>query len=106
MEQTRAEQQPEMGPGGVPRGAQTHQYYRIGDIPARFDNPDWFQGYGGKKQHPMYRTSGSDYGGKPPSVHTMQTQFFAKSQKFSQHLGSCGMYRNYSLNTETEKSKV
>ena len=23
-----------------------------------------------------------------------------------QHLGQCGMYRNYSLNTETDKSKV
>ncbi|XP_076448465.1 piercer of microtubule wall 1 protein-like [Babylonia areolata] len=104
MEQNASEQ--EMGPGGVPRGAQTHQYYRTEDIPARFDNPEWFQGYGGKKQHPMYRTSSSTYGGKSPSVHTMPTQFYARSQKFSGHLGSCGMYRNYSLNTEMDKSKV
>eukprot|EP00745_Piridium_sociabile_P015337 TRINITY_DN2271_c0_g1_i3.p2 TRINITY_DN2271_c0_g1~~TRINITY_DN2271_c0_g1_i3.p2 ORF type:complete len:116 (+),score=29.16 TRINITY_DN2271_c0_g1_i3:61-408(+) len=82
MEQA-AEQQ-EIGPGGVPRGAQTHQYYHVSDIPARFDNPDWFQGYGGKKQHPMYRTSASTYGGKTPSVHTMPTQFYAKSQKFTE----------------------
>eukprot|EP00745_Piridium_sociabile_P015336 TRINITY_DN2271_c0_g1_i1.p2 TRINITY_DN2271_c0_g1~~TRINITY_DN2271_c0_g1_i1.p2 ORF type:complete len:105 (+),score=23.37 TRINITY_DN2271_c0_g1_i1:82-396(+) len=104
MEQA-AEQQ-EIGPGGVPRGAQTHQYYHVSDIPARFDNPDWFQGYGGKKQHPMYRTSASTYGGKTPSVHTMPTQFYAKSQKFTEHLGSCGMFRNHSLNTEKDKSKV
>ena len=29
----------EMGPGGVPKGAQTSDYYRINDIPGRFDNP-------------------------------------------------------------------
>lgn len=44
---------------------------------------EWFQGYGGKNQHPMYRTSNSNYGARAPSVHTMPTQFHAKSQKFS-----------------------
>ncbi|XP_025106834.1 UPF0691 protein C9orf116-like isoform X1 [Pomacea canaliculata] len=67
---------------------------------------EWFQGYGGKNQHPMYRTSNSNYGARAPSVHTMPTQFHAKSQKFSMHLGKCGMYRNCSLNTEVDKSKV
>jgi len=102
MEQAQAE----MGAGGVPKNAQTSQYYRTQDIPARFDNPDWFNGYGGKAQHPMYSTEASRYGGKKPSVHTMPTQFYAKSQKFSEHLGTCGMYRNFSLNTEMDKSKV
>ncbi|KAK7102639.1 hypothetical protein V1264_020829 [Littorina saxatilis] len=103
MEQTASV---EMGPGGVPKGAQTHQYYRTQDIPARFDNPDFFQGYGGKNQHPMYRTTSAGYGANVPSVHTMPTQFHARSQKFSEHLGTCGMYRNFSLNTEADKSKV
>ena len=44
---------------------------------------DWFQGYGQKKQHPMYRTSAAEYGAKAPTVHTMPTQFHAKSQQFS-----------------------
>ncbi|XP_076469529.1 piercer of microtubule wall 1 protein-like [Babylonia areolata] len=68
--------------------------------------PGWTQGYGGKPQHPMYTTSSNNYGAKAPSVHTVPTQFYAKSQQFSQHLGQCGMYRNYSLNTEVDKSKV
>ena len=36
----------------------------------------------------------------------MPQQFHAKSQKFSQHLGQCGMYRNNSLNTAVDKSPV
>ena len=53
---------------------------------------DWFQGYGGKKQHPMYITTTSSYGAKPPSVHTMPTQFYARSQKFSEVLYRCARY--------------
>nr|KAG5687429.1 hypothetical protein BaRGS_019828 [Batillaria attramentaria] len=66
----------------------------------------WFQGYGTKKQHPMYSTEANKYGGKPPSVHTMPTQFHARTQKFSKHLGACGMYRNHSLNTDLDRSNV
>ncbi|ESO93983.1 hypothetical protein LOTGIDRAFT_209481 [Lottia gigantea] len=97
----------EYGAGGVPKGAKTHEYYRVQDIPARFDNPDWFQGYGGKQQHPMYRTtSASAYGSRAPSVHTLPTTFHGKSQQFSEKLGKCGMYRNHSLNTAKDQSPV
>ena len=41
-----------------------------------------------------------------PTVHTMPTSFHAKSQKFSEHLGQCGMYKNQSLNTSMDKSIV
>lgn len=91
---------------GMPENAKTSDYYRTSNIPNRFENPGWFQGYGGKKQHPMYRTTSMTYGQKAPSVHTMPTSFHCKSQKFSAHLGTCGMYKNYSLNTATDKSKV
>lgn len=96
----------DFGAGGVPKGAKTSEYYRVQNIPGRMDNPDWFQGYGCKKQHPMYSTEAARYGSKPPSVHTMPTQFHARTQKFSQHLGACGMYRNHSLNTDVDKSNV
>ncbi|KAK3103005.1 hypothetical protein FSP39_015700 [Pinctada imbricata] len=99
-------QAPECGAGGVPVNSKTSEYYRTDNIPNRFDNPDWFEGYEQKKQHPMYRTSSSDYGAKKPSVHTMPTMFHAKSQKFSKHLGTCGMYRNHSLNTHLDQSRV
>ncbi|XP_078662566.1 piercer of microtubule wall 1 protein-like [Branchiostoma floridae x Branchiostoma belcheri] len=93
---------------GIPKGAKTSEFYRVHEkLPARFDNPDWFQGYRSKPgPHPQYRTSNGDYGGRNPNVHTMQTQFHGRSQKFSQHLGVCGMYRNHSFNTYVEKSKV
>ena len=29
----------EVGPGGVPKGAKTSDYYRVKDIPNRFDHP-------------------------------------------------------------------
>lgn len=43
----------------------------------------WFQGYGGKQQHPMYRTSGQDYGSRVPTVHNMPKSFHGRTQKFS-----------------------
>ncbi|GFR66766.1 UPF0691 protein C9orf116 [Elysia marginata] len=98
--------QQELGPGGVPLDAKTSEYYRTQDLPQRFENPIVFQGYGAKPQHPMYTTEASKYGCKKPSVHTMPLCFYAKSQKFSEHLGKCGMPRNYSLNTSADKSVV
>lgn len=83
----------------VPKGAKTSDYYRVVSIPERFNNPDCFQGYEHKPQHPMYRTTNKDYGGRPPTVHNMPNSFHAKSQKFSEGLGKCGMFRNHSLNT-------
>lgn len=92
---------------GVPPDSKTSDYYRTYDIPKRFDNPDWFKGYSQSKPvHPIYRTSNSDYGSRPPSVHTMPTRFAAKSQEFSEQLGSCGMYKNHSLNTAVDSSNV
>ncbi|KAL5014671.1 hypothetical protein ScPMuIL_008941 [Solemya velum] len=99
------------GGGNVPEqqaqtGEKTSDYYQTRNIPNRFDNPDWFQGYGGQKQHPMYRTSATEYGSKAPSVHTMPTCFHGRSQKFSLHLGTCGMYKNHSLNTALDQSRI
>ncbi|XP_064632610.1 piercer of microtubule wall 1 protein-like isoform X2 [Lineus longissimus] len=96
----------ELGSGGVPKGAKTSDYYRVHNIPNRFDNPDWFQGYGNKPQNPMYMTSSSSIGKLSPTVHTMPTSFHCKSQKFSEHLGKCGPFRNHSMNTALDKSIV
>ena len=56
--------------------------------------------------HPLYQTSASTYGELTPSSDTAPSTFHGKSQRFSQHLGVCGMYRNHSLNTSMDKSKV
>lgn len=93
--------------GGIPEGAQTSDYYKTDEnLPQRFDNPGLFKGYGGKQQHAMYRTSGQEYGSRAPTVHNMPKGFYGRSQKFSNHLGKCGMYRNHSLNTGLDQSKV
>jgi len=94
------------GAGGVPSDAKTSEYYRTKDLPQRFEHPDVFKGYGKKPQHPMYTTEASTYGAKPPSVHTVPLCFHARSQGFSEHLSKCGMPRNFSLNTSTDKSVV
>ena len=60
--------------------------------------------YSSRDPHPIFRTSNMTYGSKPPNVHTIQTTFQPRSQKFSTHLAACGMYRNHSLNTDMEKS--
>lgn len=65
-----------------------------------------FKGYPEKKVNPLFRTTNSDYGGKRPNVHTMPTNYFPNTSGFTEHLGKCGMYRNQSLNCNTDKSKV
>jgi len=93
---------PEVGP----QGEITSDYYHTENIPERFEHPEMFHGYGNKPQNPMYRTTNMTYGNKTPTVHTMPTTFRARSQKFSVHLGTCGMYRNKGLNTALDQSKV
>ncbi|XP_065829834.1 piercer of microtubule wall 1 protein-like [Oscarella lobularis] len=110
-------------------GEKTSDYYRTHNLPERFNQPvaknignpvftfegtiatensreDCFRGYGSKNEHPMYRTATSSYGSHAPNVHTVPTSFHGRSQKFSEHLGKSGMYRNHSLNTSSDKSKV
>ena len=45
---------------------------------------DMMQGFGRKEHNPMYKTSASDYGSGLPNYHTMPTEFYYKSQKFSE----------------------
>ncbi|XP_047122377.1 piercer of microtubule wall 1 protein isoform X1 [Hydra vulgaris] len=87
-------------------GAKTSDYYQTESLPNKFNNPDVFKGYGSKQSNPMYITSANEYGSHPPTVHTMPYAFHSKNQKFSEHLGQCGMYRNYSLNTSVDKNPV
>jgi len=93
-------------PAERPQKEQTSDYYRTNNIPARFENPDSFEGYGSQPQNPLYRTTNMTYGSRSPTVHTMPTTFRARSQQFSVHLLTCGMYRNKGLNTAETKSIV
>ena len=87
--------------------ASTQDYYKLSaQVPDRFKQPDGFKGYGKHDQNPLYMTSSSDYGCRQPTVHVMPQTFHAKSQKFTGHLGQCGMYRNHSLNTAVDKNPV
>ncbi|XP_071960401.1 piercer of microtubule wall 1 protein-like [Antedon mediterranea] len=84
----------------------TSDFYRTHNLPDRFEHPECFQGYNTKSQNPMYRTTSMEIGSRSPTVHHMPNSFHARSQQFSVHLGTCGMYRNHGLNTSTDKSKV
>jgi len=44
---------------------------------------DWFEGYAHYQPHPLYLTTNSDYGSRPPNVHTMHNMFFDRPQKFT-----------------------
>ncbi|XP_053551481.1 piercer of microtubule wall 1 protein [Bombina bombina] len=86
----------------------TSDFYRVTEhLPAKFNHPDqWLPGYRSKATNPLYRTSNQTYGSRPPTVHEMPTSFNAISDKFSEKAIKCGMYRNNSLNTFSDKCYV
>ncbi|XP_058549639.1 piercer of microtubule wall 1 protein [Neofelis nebulosa] len=85
----------------------TSDYYRIdGDLPVRFNNPEWFRGYGTKEPVSVYRTSNQAYGSRAPTVHEMPKVFYPNLGKFSRQLAAGGMFRNNTFNVCVEKSVV
>ncbi|XP_067826110.1 piercer of microtubule wall 1 protein-like [Heptranchias perlo] len=98
---------PDLDLTSPPAPARTSQYYRVHPgVPERFEHPDCFKGYRSLKINPIYRTTNQTYGSDSPTVHEMPTSYHAISQKLSNHLSKCGMYRNHGLNVGTEKSLV
>ncbi|XP_006863880.1 PREDICTED: UPF0691 protein C9orf116 homolog [Chrysochloris asiatica] len=90
-----------------PPPEKTCDYYRVSaDLPARFNNPGWFQGYRCKQPASVYSTSNQAYGGQAPTVHEMPKVFYPNSSKFSRKLAAFGMYQNNTLNVRVEKSFV
>ncbi|CAF4373161.1 unnamed protein product [Rotaria sp. Silwood2] len=86
-------------------GEKTSDQYRTFDIPAKFDNPNWWQGYSKKEPNPLYRTTAQDYGAEKPNIHTMPTVYRTQSSAFTGHLGKCGIYRYQGLNTAVDKGR-
>ncbi|CAF1165541.1 unnamed protein product [Adineta steineri] len=86
-------------------GDKTSDQYRTFNIPAKFDNPDWWQGYTKKEPNPLYRTTAQDYGAEKPNIHTMPTVYRTQSSAFTEHLGKCGVYRYQGLNTAVDKGR-
>ncbi|XP_022357572.1 UPF0691 protein C9orf116 homolog isoform X2 [Enhydra lutris kenyoni] len=63
---------PAPAPPALPQ--RTSDCYRVDDdLPARFNNPAWFRGYGTQKAISVYRTSNGAYGSRAPTVHEMPT---------------------------------
>ncbi|XP_056428345.1 piercer of microtubule wall 2 protein isoform X2 [Hyla sarda] len=54
----------------------------------------------------LFRTTSSEYGAIRPSYEMAPCYHYPVSQQFSEHLGTCGMYRNHSFNTVVDKSRV
>uniref|UniRef100_A0A674CED8 Piercer of microtubule wall 1 n=1 Tax=Salmo trutta TaxID=8032 RepID=A0A674CED8_SALTR len=85
----------------------TSDVYKVDkNLPKRFNNPDCFQGYSTKINHPFYQTSSQIYGSKRPTVHEMPTMFNGSYRKFSEHMLKSGMFRDNGFNTSIEKSKI
>ncbi|XP_026876617.2 uncharacterized protein C15orf65 [Electrophorus electricus] len=59
-----------------------------------------------KAQSPFYRTTSSEYGSCGPTPESSPCAYHPLSQAFSEHLGTCGMYRDNSFNTSLDRSRV
>uniref|UniRef100_A0A4W3GFE1 Uncharacterized protein n=1 Tax=Callorhinchus milii TaxID=7868 RepID=A0A4W3GFE1_CALMI len=57
-------------------------------------------------QHPLFKTTSAEYGSNPPTCETAPTTHNPLTQAFSEPLRNAGMYRNSSMNTYLDKSKV
>ncbi|GAB1609103.1 UPF0691 protein C9orf116 homolog isoform X2 [Argonauta hians] len=88
-------------------GQKASDIYQTINLPKRFEDPKCLKGYGAERvTHPLYKTSSSEYGFLPPSVHSVPLCFYPRSFKFSKTMILGGMYRNRSLNTEIDKSFI
>ncbi|XP_040197482.1 uncharacterized protein C15orf65 homolog [Rana temporaria] len=54
----------------------------------------------------LFKTTSGEYGALRPTYEMAPCYHYPVSQKFSEHLGTCGMYRNNSLNTDTDRNRV
>ncbi|KAJ7986148.1 hypothetical protein DPEC_G00347780 [Dallia pectoralis] len=61
---------------------------------------------GVKPQSPFYKTTSSDYGVRPPTFESSPCTYHPLSQKFTEDLGNCGMFRDNSFNTGLDRSRV
>nr|XP_057944172.1 piercer of microtubule wall 2 protein-like [Doryrhamphus excisus] len=59
-----------------------------------------------KPQNPLYRTTSGEYGLYPPTPETTPCTFHPRTQKFTNHLGCTGMYRDTCFNTTVDRSRV
>jgi len=73
-------------------------------LPFRFQNPDSFENHT-KRQHPLYMTSNNMYGARIPVAQEMPTEFHGRINGFSDTFTG-GMYRDFGLNTASNKSRV
>ncbi|XP_043803996.1 UPF0691 protein C9orf116 [Apis laboriosa] len=87
----------------------TDEIYRTCNLPTRFMYPRVFKGYRQDETplpHPCYRSTAMDYGWYAPTIHTVPTSYYPRDNSFSINQGRGGMYRNCSLNTVLDKSRV
>uniref|UniRef100_A0A8C5PB04 Secreted protein n=1 Tax=Leptobrachium leishanense TaxID=445787 RepID=A0A8C5PB04_9ANUR len=59
-----------------------------------------------KQQSILFKTTSSEYGAVKPCREMAPCSHHPISQRFSEPLGICGMYRNHSLNTGVDRSQV
>ncbi|RKO96501.1 hypothetical protein CXG81DRAFT_1107, partial [Caulochytrium protostelioides] len=62
-------------------------------LPDRFEHPETWE-YKVKKQHPLYQTSNSGYGAKPPCTFQMPRVYHGISSTFSEGVCLAGPQRD------------
>ncbi|KAK3926280.1 UPF0691 protein C9orf116 [Frankliniella fusca] len=80
-----------------PASLATTDIYRTCRLPKRFQYPVWFSGYNTGPAHPLYRTTASDIGRFPPTVHTVNTIYRPVDRTVSKIYSAAGPWRNRSL---------
>ncbi|KAG8518637.1 UPF0691 protein [Galemys pyrenaicus] len=91
----------------APPAEKTSDFYRVSeDLPARFNNPACFRGYGSRERASVYRTSNQDYGSRAPTVHEMPKVFYPNSSKFSRQRAAGGVSQSHALNVGLDRSLV
>uniref|UniRef100_A0A3P8ZZI9 Uncharacterized protein n=1 Tax=Esox lucius TaxID=8010 RepID=A0A3P8ZZI9_ESOLU len=59
-----------------------------------------------KPQSLFYKTTSSDYGVHPPTFESSPCTYHPLSQRFTEDLGNCGMFRDNSFNTSLDRNRV
>ncbi|KAF8774786.1 UPF0691 protein C9orf116 like protein [Argiope bruennichi] len=103
--------------GTADQDVKTSEVYKTENLPFRFDHPSLWS-YGNcvftapkgacesGRGSILFRTTNSEYGSKPPCVHTMPLSYHPRNHKYWEHLARVGMYRNRGFNTALDRSRV
>ncbi len=75
------------------------------ELPARFKDPSLYKTEKSRSQHPLYQTSSSVYGARPPAAQELPTKYYPNVHEFTNTFAG-GMAPSAGITTNIHKSKV